>query len=56
MRPIGEHAVAQFPPGLANRDRHDDPVEPAFEVIQILPQGGVFQRLSPLFYRDGPQQ
>jgi hypothetical protein len=56
MCPVGEHALAQLAARLANRDHRQDPVEPAVEVIEILLQGGVLQRLAPPADRDGAQQ
>jgi hypothetical protein len=56
MRPVGEHAFAQLSPPVANRDRRDDPVEASVEIVKILPEGCVLQRLSPSPDRDGTQQ
>jgi hypothetical protein len=53
MRPVGEHAFVQLTASVARRDRRHDPVEAAVEVIEILPQGGVFQRLAPLSDGNG---
>jgi hypothetical protein len=56
MRPVGEHALVQLAAPLADRDRRQDSVEPAVEIIEILLQGGVLQRLSAAADRDGAQQ
>jgi hypothetical protein len=56
MCPVGEHALVQLADGLANRDHRQDSVEPAVEVIEILLQGSVLQRLAPPADRDGAQQ
>ena len=56
MRPVGEHAFVQLAAGFAHRDRRHDPIQPAVEVIEILLQCGVVQRLAPPSDGDGAQQ
>ena len=56
MRPVGEHALVQLAARFADRDRRHDPIESAVEIIEVLPQGGVLQRLASATYCDGAQQ
>jgi hypothetical protein len=56
MGAVGAHALVQPTSRLSDRDRRDDPVQPAIEIIQILLQGGVLQRRAPSSHRDGAQQ
>jgi hypothetical protein len=56
MRPVREHALMQLAARFTLRDGGHDPVEPTVEVIEVLLQGGILQRLSPPSDRDGPQQ
>jgi hypothetical protein len=52
MRPVREHALMQLAARFTLRDGGHDPVEPTVEVIEVLLQGGILQRLSPPSDRD----
>jgi hypothetical protein len=56
MGSVGEHALVQLAARFSERDRRHDPVESAVEVMEVLLQRHVFQRLSPPSDRHGPQQ
>ena len=53
---IGEHAFVQLASRLTHRDRRDDAIEPTIEVIMILLQRRVLQRVPSPPDGDGTQQ
>jgi hypothetical protein len=56
MRPVGEYAFAELMARRSNRDRRDDAIESAVEVVRILRPGRVFQHLSSSSDGDGAWQ
>jgi hypothetical protein len=47
MRPVGEDALVQPAARLALRGRCHDPLKPAVDIVEILLESGVLQRLPP---------